>query len=183
MVNTELVMITSNVNKASEFERLLSMPVVHHELDLVEIQSTDVAEVAKHKATEAYKQIKKPCFADDTGLTINAWGNLPGALIRWFLDEVGTEGVLRMLESFDDRTATVTTALAYCDEEGVKIFTGRVEGFLSDAPKGENGFGYDEIFVPDGQELTFAQMTTEQKDAISMRAIAATAMKDFLQTT
>ena len=182
MADNELVMITGNEGKAKEFQRLLGVPITHTKLDLVEIQSTDVAEVARHKAEEAYKLVGKPCFVDDTGLVFAAWGKLPGALVKWFIDEVGTDGMLRMLDGFDDRAATVTTALAYCDQDGARVFTGEVEGQVASSPAGENCFGYDEIFIPGGQELTFAQMTAEQKDAVSMRAIAAAAMKDFLQS-
>ena len=78
------------------------------------------------------------------------------------------------------RNATVTTALGYCDENGVKIFVGKVEGIIADLPRGSNGFGYDSIFIPDGQTKTFAEMTDTEKDIFSMRARATQAMIDKL---
>jgi len=175
-----LTLITGNKRKAEEFSRLIGTTVVCKSFQLPEIQDTDVVVVAKAKAEMAYKEIGQPVFVDDTGLYINAWGNLPGALIAWFLDNVGNEGILRMLKAWDDRSARVVTALGYCDKRGAKVFVGTVNGMISDLPKGENGFGYDAIFIPEKQDKTFAEMSSTEKDANSMRAHAAEAMRNYL---
>jgi len=178
-----LILITGNKRKAEEFSRLIGTTVVCKEFQLPEIQDTDVAVVAKAKAEAAYKITGQPVFVDDTGLYIHAWGELPGALISWFLDNVGNDGILRMLRGWDDRTAKVVTALGYCDKNGSQVFVGTVDGSISESPKGENGFGYDAIFVPEKQDKTFAEMSNEEKDANSMRALAAEAMKVYLYRT
>lgn len=169
----EITLITGNVGKAKEFERLLGIEVHNQRIELPEIQATDVTKVAKVKAEAAYSILQKPVFVDDTGLYINAWGELPGALIAWFLDNVGNEGILKMLEGWDNRTAKVVTALGFCDENGSQVFVGELNGLIAETSKGESGFGYDPIFVPENQSKTFAEMTAEEKDAISMRAQAA----------
>ncbi len=175
------ILITGNAGKAAEFSRLLGFEVHNQKVEgLPELQATDVRVVAEAKAKAAYEALGKPVFVDDTGLYINAWGELPGALIAWFLDNVGTEGVLKMLEGWTDRSARVMTALGYCDDQGVQIFVGEVIGSVPQQTRGEHGFGYDPIFVPEGHDKTFAEMTSEEKDAISMRAIAAAKLRDFL---
>lgn len=175
-----LTILTGNQNKVTEFERLLGTTLENVKIDLTEIQSTDVREVAKHKAEEGFKHLGKPCFVDDTGLTIHAWGTLPGALIKWFLEGVGNEGILKMLGDTQSRQATVTTAIGYCDKNGPQVFVGELNGTISDMPRGDNGFGYDAIFVPEGSDRTFAEMNAEEKDAISMRSLAAQAFKDSI---
>lgn len=78
-----------------------------------------------------------------------------------------------MLKGWDNRTAKVVTALGYCDENGPQVFVGELNGSIAEMSRGENGFGYDPIFIPENQSKTFAEMTSEEKDAISMRAQAA----------
>ena len=177
-MHTNITLITSNKNKVLEYERLLGIKLNYRKIDLPEPQTTDVSDVAKIKAIRAYELIGQACLVDDTGLTIHAWGELPGALIRWFEDNVGNEGILKMLGTNTLRNATVATALGYCDENGVKVFVGKVEGLIADLPRGSNGFGYDSIFIPDGQSKTFAEMTDAEKDIFSMRARATQAMID-----
>lgn len=183
MINKQqgLIILTGNQNKVTEFERLLGVELENIKLDLVEIQSTDVRDVARHKAEEGYKKLRRPCFVDDTGLTIHCWGELPGALIKWFLESVGNEGILDMLKSAPSRSATVTTAIGFCNQNGSQVFVGELDGKIADKSKGENGFGYDPIFIPKDSNRTFAEMTNAEKDAISMRAIASKAMKQSLQ--
>lgn len=175
----DLTLITGNPGKAREFSQLLGFEVRAEKLPLPEIQSTDVEEVAILKAETAYAHLKRPVFVDDTGLYIHAWGQLPGALIAWFLDNVGNEGILRMLHSWDRREATVKTALGYCDSNGARVFTGELPGTIAHSLRGENGFGYDPIFIPKGQGKTFAEMTQEEKNIVSMRAVAARRLHDY----
>ena len=85
-----------------------------------------------------------------------------------------------MLGEETPRNATVTTALGYCDKRGPRVFTGEVHGEISQTPRGDNGFGYDDIFIPDGQSKTFAEMDDTEKDKHSMRQRAVQNMKDNL---
>ena len=176
----ELTLITGNQGKAAEFSRLLGMAVQPEKIPLHEIQATDVHEVAKAKARTAYSVLQRPVFVDDTGLYINAWGQLPGALIAWFIDNIGNTGILKMLDGWESRDAKVVTALGYCDANGVRVFSGELKGKIAHSPRGENGFGYDEIFIPQGYNKTFAEMTAQEKDAISMRTLAAHEMRNWL---
>lgn len=180
-MNKEITLITGNENKVKEFERLLGFKLAHHKIDLPEPQTTDVKRVAEEKATKAYELLRKACLVDDTGLIVHSWGELPGALIRWFLDNVGSQGIVKMLGEYTSREATVTTALGYCDEHGPRVFTGEVHGEISLSPRGNNGFGYDDIFIPNGQSKTFAEMSNTEKDNHSMRQLAIKKMKEYLK--
>ncbi|WNV76716.1 non-canonical purine NTP pyrophosphatase [Geodermatophilus sp. DSM 44513] len=169
----KLTLITGNAGKARELGDLLGFPLAHEKLRLTEKQALDVAEVAQDKAAQAYDQLQRPVLVDDTGLTVLAWNGLPGALIAWFLDAVGNDGILSMAASLGDRRASVTTALGYADENGPQVFTGTLWGALADQQRGSNGFGYDTIFIPEGNPKTFAELSAEQKNGISMRKLAA----------
>lgn len=175
-----ITLITGNQGKVAEFEALMGVELQNQKIPLAEIQSLDVTEVAWHKATEAYAAIGSPVLTDDTGFTINAWNGLPGALITWFLQSVGNQGILQMAKGLSDRSVTVTTALGYADEHGVQVFTGTLHGTLATEERGKNGFGYDAIFIPDGYDKTFAEMTNEEKNEISMRKLAVDKLKESI---
>jgi XTP/dITP diphosphohydrolase len=175
-----ITVVTGNSNKAREIAASIGAPVETASLDILEIQSLSVAEVAREKALAAYRALGVPVVVDDTGMNIAALGGLPGALVFWFLDTLGPEGILRLMRDQSDRSASVSTCIAYCDGPDVRLFEGVVEGTLSSESRGTNGFGYDPIFIPDGQSKTYAEMTAEEKNALSMRSIALSKLRDFL---
>jgi XTP/dITP diphosphohydrolase len=170
-------LITGNEGKAREYATLLGIEVTAVKEDLIEIQSLDVVTVVERKAADAYSKLRSPVLVDDTGLSLNAWNGLPGALVAWFLNTVGTRGILDMAAGITDRTATATAALGYATAEGVRVFTGTLHGTLTTEARGDGGFGYDSIFAPDGSDLTFAEMTSEQKNTISHRRLAVDALR------
>lgn len=180
MFDGDLYLLTSNQRKADELSDLLGRPVLRGEGHVSEVQGLDVVAVAREKAAEAYRQVGKPIIVDDTGLVVLSWNGLPGALVSWFLDSVGVDGILRMLATEPDRRATAMTALAYADGHQTEVFLGVIEGVISDASRGEGGFGFDPIFVPRGEDRTLAEMTHAEKNAISMRAAAAAELGAWL---
>jgi XTP/dITP diphosphohydrolase len=139
-----------------------------------------LSRVIPDRIGHAYAKIGAPVLVDDTGLTLHAWNGLPGALVKWFLDTVGTHGILQMAAGVQDRSASVTTALGYADATGVRVYAGTVHGRLSTTERGDGGFGYDSIFIPDGSAQTFAEMTPQQKNAISHRRRAVDALREGL---
>ena len=180
-MNKKITLITGNEGKAREFERLLGFSVDRVKLDLPETQSVNVETVSSLKVSAAFDIVKSPVMVDDTGLVFSAWGNLPGALVKWFLDEVGNEGILKMLEGWTDRSAYVITSIGYADNERRFVVKGVVEGEIATEPRGANGFGYDEIFIPKGYDKTFAEMTDVEKDEVSMRSRAVEALLEKLK--
>lgn len=176
----KILFITRNKNKIAEARAITGLDISAQDLEIPEIQSLSVEEVAKAKALAAFQITQKPVIVDDTGLTIKAWNGLPGALIVWFLEAVGTEGLLKLLTQEKNRRASVATCIAYADKTGVFSFSGKVSGTIAKKSKGVCGFGYDPIFIPQGQTQTYAQMTAEEKNGISMRQIALLKLKKFL---
>ncbi len=177
-----LSVITRNRGKAQEIGAILEMQVEAVDLDISEIQSLDVCEVAREKAKAAYKLIGRPVVVDDAGMTIAALKGLPGALVGSFLDTIGPSGILKLIANESDRRASVLTCIGYADERGVETFLGEVQGELTTSLRGEGGFGYDPIFVPQGQSRTYAEMTADEKNSISMRKIALVKLRAFLST-
>jgi len=135
-------------------------------LDIPEIQSLDVEEVAKAKALSAFKLTNSPVIVDDTGMSIDSLNGLPGAFVAWFLDNLKPEGILKILTNEKKREASVSTCIAYADQTGVFAFTGVIKGRISESLRGENGFGYDPLFIPDGSDKTYAEMTSDEKNEI-----------------
>jgi non-canonical purine NTP pyrophosphatase (RdgB/HAM1 family) len=173
-----ITLITGNDGKAREYAALLGIEIAAVSADLIEVQALDVATVAEAKARDALARFGGPVLVDDTGLSLAAWNGLPGALVAWFLQTVGADGILAMAAGLDDRRATVTTALGYADAGGVRVFQGTLHGTLTRNRRGAGGFGYDSIFIPDGHDRTFAEMTPEEKNCVSHRRLAADAMRE-----
>ncbi|HRZ95497.1 MAG TPA: RdgB/HAM1 family non-canonical purine NTP pyrophosphatase [Candidatus Moranbacteria bacterium] len=178
----QILFITGNTKKAEEVKAITGLDVSARNLDIPEIQSLDVEEVAKAKALSAFEITNSPVIVDDTGMSIDSLNGLPGALVAWFLDNLKPEGILKILANEENRKASVCTCIAYADQNGVFVFTGTVNGRVSKSLMGENGFGYDPIFIPDGSDKTYAEMTADEKNEISMRKIALLKFKDFIMS-
>ncbi len=169
-----ITLITGNDGKLAEYRALLPECTLEKvQVPQTEIQAATVAEVAKAKALEAYAHLGAPVLVDDSCMIVAAWNGLPGPFTSWFLQMVGTTGILAMAEGLEDRRVVLQTALAFCDGNEPVVVVGEVPGYLTRAPQGERGFGFDTIVCPEGSEHTFAQLTADQKNHLSMRARAA----------
>lgn len=169
---------TQNQNKLREINNILGYELEQISIDLLEPQEVDVEMVVREKAKDAYLKAGKPVLVEDTGLEFLAWNGLPGALIKWFLGSVGNEGILKMLTGEKNRKVVAKTAAAFFDGNETHIFVGTVSGIVPDTVRGEAGFGWDPIFVPDGFSKSFAEMTAIEKNVISMRKLALEKMKE-----
>lgn len=176
-----ITFITGNAEKAAQLSRHLEYEVDHKKLDVHEIQSLDLEEVATHKAQEAYKLMGSPVLVEDTALTFKALGSLPGPLIKWFLESLGNDGMAKLLDGYEDRSVVAEVCFALCDENGVKVFNGETEGTVAPEPRGEKGFGWDPIFIPKGYELTWGEMDVDQQKETSMRRIALKKLQSYLE--
>jgi non-canonical purine NTP pyrophosphatase (RdgB/HAM1 family) len=176
----QVTFITSHAKKAEEISWHLGYPVTHHKLDLPEIQSLDPHEVARIKAEEAYRILQRPVLVEDFSIRFTALGDLPGPLIKWFLQELRVEGLCRLLDNYSDRTAYAQTYFGYCDEDGVCIFDGTMKGSIAPIARGNNGYGTDGIFIPDGQSKTWGEMDKEEQITYSLRRIGLKKLEVFL---
>ena len=136
-----------------------------------------MGEIARGKAAYAYEQLKTPLIADDTGVFIDALNGFPGPYAAYVLNTIGNSGVLKLMEGQKDRNARFITAIAFADTNGVRVFTGTIDGRIAQAPRGEMGFGYDPIF--ETGDKTLAEIPLEEKSRISHRARALAAFHDW----
>lgn len=176
-----ITFITSNENKLKQVTMHLNYPIEHIMIDLTEIQSLDPKEIVKHKAIEAFNSLQRPVLVEDTSLIIHALGKLPGPFIKWFLDELGNEGICKMLDPYQDKSATAWVLFAYHDGKEVHIFDIKQFGTITDQPKGRNGFGWNSIFIPLEETKTFAEMTEDEQKTTSLRRRALSKLEHFLQ--
>ncbi len=176
----QLTFITGNPGKAEQLSKYLGFPVLHHKLDLAEIQALDLTEVVSHKVQEAYSILKVPVLVDDVGLVIHSMGKLPGPFIKFFIEELGNQGICNLIKSQKDRSATATVAIGYHDGENIKVFLGSVTGKISKLAEGSGGFGWDQIFIPNGYQLTRAEMNENDYDNTSPRKIALDKFSEFI---
>lgn len=187
----KLVFATGNVNKAEEIRSMLpegTELLTLKDLDLTE----DIPETsptlegnAIQKANYIVEHFGLDCFADDTGLEVISLKNEPGVYsARYAGEQRNSEDnmdlLLKNLQGKEDRSAQFRTVIALHLEGQMHTFEGIVTGKIIEEKRGEKGFGYDPIFVPDGYTTTFAEMSMDEKNKISHRGRAFKKMFDFL---
>lgn len=179
-----LVFLTSNAGKAREAAALLGRPVDARALDLPELQSLDFAEVVAAKALAAAERLAAPVLVEDSGLALPAWKGYPGPFTKWAVGAVGEAGFARLAWAWGDPRAEAVSTLGLAwpgaAPSEVVVATGRVAGTLAPEPRGANGFGWDVLFVPEGETRTFAEMAPEEKNARSHRARAFAELRRLL---
>jgi XTP/dITP diphosphohydrolase len=141
-------------------------------LDLPEPQSLDPSHVVRSKVLDAWDRLRRPVLVEDSGLGVAAWGWFPGALVKWLEKAAGLEAMVRMVDAFPDRRARAVCALACFDGESLVESRGETDGRIATTPTGTLGFGWDPIFVPDGFDRTYAELSAAEKDSISHRGRA-----------
>lgn len=139
----------------------------------IEIQSDSLLEIVRYAARVAAKKAHSPVLVEDSGLFVRALNGFPGPYSSYVHKTIGCEGILKLLSGIDDRYAFFDCAIAFCTpSEDLYTFQGRSIGQISINVRGTGGFGFDPIFIPNGESLTFAEMLPEQKDRFSHRGIA-----------
>lgn len=172
--------VTGNRAKAGQLGRYLDFPVRHRPLELTEIQSLDLRAVVEHKAREAYRLVGEPVLVEDVSLVCHALGRLPGPLIKHFVAELGNDGLCALLDAYPDRSATAQVSFCHFDGETIQLFPASVPGRIAAQPRGETIFGWETIFVPDGHNQTWGEMTPEDQRRHSMRRLALEALQAWL---
>lgn len=189
----ELVFASSNQNKVSEIQKILGSKIKLLSLNDIkcdeEIEETGKTfqENALIKARYIFKNYSKNCFADDSGLEVEALNNEPGVYSARYAgepknDDKNTQKLLRELASKTNRNACFKTVIALIIDGKEQFFEGKINGQIASEPAGNGGFGYDPVFIPEGYDKTFAQMTLEEKNTISHRAIATKKLVQYLAT-
>lgn len=175
--------ITTNAGKFAEVsEKLAEIPVRIVRLDRTypEIQTDRLEKVVKYAATVLDDEVKGDYLIDDSGLFIEALGGFPGPYSSYVQKKIGNAGVLKLMEGQKYRAATFETVFLLRTGEGHEVFHGDCRGVIADKEWGKGGFGYDPIFIPEGEAQTFAEMSLKEKNAVSHRARAVDALAKYL---
>lgn len=144
----ETYFVTSNENKFREFKEILGMKLKRVNLDINELQAVEAEKVVEDKVKQAFNKIKKPVICDDTGLYFEAWNGLPGVLIKFFEKTIGYPTLCKLLKN--NRKAKAKTVIGFFDGKNYMDFSGEISGTIAKKPRGENNFGWDVIFIPNG---------------------------------
>lgn len=187
----KIIFATNNAHKLSEVQAVLGegFELVTPRMCGVEEEIPETAETlegnASQKSHYLYEKTGLDCFADDTGLEVEALGGEPGVhSARYATDghdfAANNRLLLKNLEGKENRRARFRTVISLIEGGEEHLFEGIVEGRIIDHESGEEGFGYDPLFVPDGFDRTFAEMTAEEKNAVSHRGRAVRKLVAYL---
>ena len=191
MTNINLIFATSNQNKVLEIQKILpkkfnikSLKDLNYFEDVPENETT-IEGNAVFKAKYIYEKFNINVFADDTGLEVEALNGEPGVHSARYAgttrnSEKNIKKLLKNLKNIKNRNARFKTVIALIIDNKLHIFSGIVEGYILDSPKGNNGFGYDPIFCPNGFDKSFAELTLKEKNLISHRSLAMKKLIDFI---
>ena len=186
-----IVFATNNLHKIKEIENQLDKRVtlkslrdIHFLQELPETSETIIGN-AIQKAKFLFDETGLDCFADDSGLEIEAINNRPGVESAHFAGPQRShsdniEKVLAEMQGYENRRARFVTVFALCLKGDIHIFEGIINGKITKSICGSDGFGYDPIFCPDGFKMTFAEMSFDLKTNISHRAIALKKLNSWL---
>lgn len=188
----ELVFATNNAHKLTEVRAMLEP--AYKIISLAELNCfDDIPETADTldgnallKARYIHEKFDVNCFADDTGLEVDALGGEPGVYSARYAGDTqcAHENMCKVLEKLGDnpnRSARFRTVIALIENGETHYFEGRIDGSIATQPRGEGGFGYDPIFVPNGYMVSFAQLPAEEKNSISHRGLAVKKLVEYLK--
>ncbi|MBR4956791.1 MAG: XTP/dITP diphosphatase [Lentisphaeria bacterium] len=186
-----VVIATSNAHKVEEYKALMGDDSIELQslLDYpgfpdVEENGTTFTENASIKAVAASKYCDAPAFADDSGLEVFALNGEPGIYSARYAptDKERIAKLLKNLEGKEDRRARFVCVIAIAfNGEVIETFEGEIRGTIGFEPKGDNGFGYDPVFIPEGENRTFAELSSAEKNSISHRANAFRKAAEFVE--
>jgi XTP/dITP diphosphohydrolase len=179
----ELYFITGNKGKFKEAEdklKHLDIKLIQLKLEYPEIQSSDLREIALYGLNFCSERFKSPFFLEDSGLFISELNSFPGPYSRYVRDTIGNDGILKLLLGVTNRNAYFKSVVALY-KNGPHIFEGVSMGKISNEIRGQGGFGYDPIFIPNGSSKTFGEASTQEKNMCSHRGKALDAMVRHLE--
>jgi XTP/dITP diphosphohydrolase len=183
----EITLITGNTGKMKEISTRLSkydIELTMEEAPFIEVQGDTLEDVVitGMDLLGIDEHEKRFLMKDDSGLFIDSLGGFPGVYSSYVHKTVGNGGILKLMRDEKDRRATFKTVVGLLiPGEGLSLFRGECGGAISDEERGRQGFGYDPIFIPDGKNSTFAEMSLDEKNGISHRNMAVSRMVSFLK--
>jgi XTP/dITP diphosphohydrolase len=187
----QLLFVTHNAHKSEEVKAIvgnnfevMNLSEINFFDEIPETGNT-FKENALQKAKFLHDRLGCNCFADDTGLEVDALNGEPGVCSARYAGEPSNtqrniEKLLENLKGKENRKAQFTTVIAVILNNEIYFFEGAISGQIIDNQRGEGGFGYDSVFIPDGYDKTFAELPAEVKNSISHRAVAMQKFKEFI---
>ncbi len=177
-LKTTVFFVTGNIHKFNEacqvFGTFGISTVMMKRINVVEAQFETIEEIAERSALEAVQKTHLPVFVEDAGLFIKALNGFPGPYSSYVFRTIGNKAILKLMHRLRNRNATFRSAIAYSEPRMKKaiVFVGKVDGELLKKERGARGFGFDPIFQPNFASKSFAEMTLEEKNQQSHRALA-----------
>lgn len=156
----KLLFVTGNLNKFREAERILKeydVIIERKNIECEEIRAESCEEVALSSLRFLRGKLNEPFFVEDSGLFIKALNGFPGTFSSWVFKKIGNEGMLKLMRGEKARDALFISSIALWDGKTERVFSGEVNGHISNELRGKSGFGYDPIFIPEGSKKTFAE--------------------------
>lgn len=175
------LLVTGNKDKIAEAERILGEKVDFIKLELDELQELDPTKIAEHKVKQAFSLTNKPVVTWDVSLFISCLNGFPGPLIKWFWTQVSLDKICEIAHFYKDPNIKAQTILTYYDGIAVKHFLGEANGKIPSVPKGNGGFGWDPIFIPEGLSLTYSEMDPKDPLFHSFNNNAFIELKNYLR--
>jgi len=181
----ELYFITGNKGKVAEIQQRvkdLDIKIIQKDIGYPEIQAETLQEVALFGADHIQKKINKPFILEDAGIFIDELGGFPGVYSKFVFYTIGLSGILKIMENKTKRSAVFRSVYAYTEPNKKPVlFIGECFGTLTEKKKGSKGFGYDPLFIPNGEKKTFAEVDIDKKNKISHRGKALDKLFEFLE--
>jgi inosine triphosphate pyrophosphatase len=169
-----ITLVTGNQGKLNEYKQLLpestTVAFANHTLDLPEIQSLDLEEIVKDKLLKAFDELKGPIIVEDVAAGLESLHGLPGPFIKFFEQRMGKSALFELAKK-PAEAVIITCVTGYYDGKTMLFGHGELHGTVVE-PRGENGFGFDFVIVPDGEQHTMAELGYDKKNQISHRAQA-----------
>ena len=168
---SNLLFVSSNIHKFKEAKEILDsfgIPIQFFKLNLVEIQSNSIKEIAIKKAQDAFSKCKKPLIIEDDGLQVDSLDGFPGPYSSYVQKTIGNQGILALLNK--NRSAKFVSNITYCDKSSFKCFEGKLSGTISKSEKGK-GWGFDPIFIPKNLKKTFGELNDKNNFSHRYKAL------------
>jgi len=175
----KIIFVTGNKNKFNEANAILKGILTQKKHDLAEVQSLKLKKVVEHKVRQAYAIYRQPVVVEDVAFCVDAWNGFPGPFSKWLEQTISYTNLPKILTG-KNRRASWQIVYGYYDGKTLKFFKGENKGTVAKKAKGENGFSFDVIFVPNGQTKTNAQLGAKYKNKNSARYLALTKLCKFL---
>lgn len=170
------------IRDIGEFLEQSGIEIINFPVRIVETQTEDLHQLVSDKLLDAFKLIGKPVFVEHSGLFITSLNGFPGGLTQTFWDRLHAVRFSELIGGLDDPSAVARTLIGYCDGRKRHFFEGEVAGKISREPAGDEGFEWDNVFIPDGYSCTFAELGGVHND-LSMRKRALDAFVTHLRET